>query len=164
MLDASGTFQTPEYAPGPIPRDAVAGSGGRWRLSVSAVSMRPIMRSPRRDLTDVVITFTDKPMALAGSVRAADSVRTSKPRSLRSLGLQNWIANGMSARRVAMAPTSQLGHINCALACLASTPRRDSSRILPEVDPDSSPDFGDRDARDDCGRGRRQALTVSRVR
>jgi hypothetical protein len=170
MLDASGAFQTSEYAPGRYLVTALAGS--EWTLASVRVggvdASDQAITLGTTDLTDVVITFTDKPMTLAGSVRAADSSTDVEATVIAfPADHKTWISNGMSPRRLAFGPTSATGAYQLRVGLpgeylLVAIP----PEIPPEVDPEFIARFAATATRVTIAAGetKTQALTVSRVR
>ena len=170
MVDASGIFQTTEYAPGRYLVNALAGQN--WTLASVRVggvdASDQAITLGTTDVTDVVITFTDKPMTLSGSVRAADSSADVEATVIAfPADHRTWITNGMSPRRLATAPTSATGAYQLRIGLpgeylLVAIP----PEIPPEVDPEFIARFASTATRVTIAAGetKTHALTVSRVR
>jgi hypothetical protein len=169
-VDASGKFQTPEYGPGRYLVRAFAGQD--WTLASVRVggidaSDQPITLGTT-DFTDVVVTFTDKPMTISGSVRAADASGDVEATVIAfPADHKAWMANGMTPRRIATAPTSASGTYQLRIGLpgeylLVAIP----PEIAPEVDPEFIARFSATATRVNitAGETKTQALTVSRVR
>ena len=112
-VDASGAFQTPGHAPARYLVTATP-PGPEWTLA--SVRIGGVDASDQAftlgttDVADVVITFTDKTMTLAGSVRAADGGSdTDASVVVYPADFRTWITTGMSPRRIATATTTAAG-------------------------------------------------------
>jgi len=169
-VDASGKFQTPEYGPGRYLVRAFAGQD--WTLASVRVggvdaSDQPITLGTT-DFTDVVVTFTDKPMTISGTVRAADGSGDAEATVVAfPADHRTWLANGMTPRRIATAPTSASGTYQLRIGLpgeyllVALSPE-----IAPEVDPEFIARFSATATRVTIAAGetKTQPLAVSRVR
>ena len=170
MVDASGAFHTPEYAPGRYLVSALAGA--EWTLaSVRAGGVDASDQAitlGTTDFTDVVVTFTDKPITVSGSVRAADSSADVEATVIAfPADHKTWLTNGMSSRRLATAPTSATGAYQLRVGLpgeylLVAIP----PDVAPEVTPEFIARFATTATRVTLAAGdtKTQALTVSRVR
>ena len=170
MVDASGAFRTPEYAPGRYLVNAVAGA--EWTLASVRVggvdASDQAITLGTTDFSDVVVTFTDKPITVSGSVRSADSSADAEATVIAfPADYKTWIANGMSPRRFATAPTSATGAYQLRLGLpgeylLVAVP----PDIAPEVTPEFIAKFAATATRVTLAAAetKTQALTVSRVR
>jgi hypothetical protein len=110
--DASGGFQLMGHPPGrynvdvtPPPNWFVAS------IRVGAIDAAgQAFTLGARDLDEVVVTLTDKPIFLSGTVRAADSGGTPESTVLViPADFREWLAGGMSPRRTVMALVSRTG-------------------------------------------------------
>jgi hypothetical protein len=171
MVDASAGFQTNGYPPG---RYLVTASspGPQWMLASVRVdgidASDQALTIGSTDLTDVVITFTDKPTTFSGSVRAADSSPEVEATVVAfPADHKSWIASGMSPRRVASAATSASGAYQLRIG---SPGEYLLVAVPPEVASDVDPEFIARFAGSAtrvsiaAGETKSQALTVSRVK
>ncbi|HXT70607.1 MAG TPA: carboxypeptidase-like regulatory domain-containing protein [Vicinamibacterales bacterium] len=171
--DESGSFKTNGLSPGRYLMNAGAGIPGRqWFLSSIHVggvdASDQAVTIGTTDFTDVVVTFTDKSQMLTGSVRAAgtstdvDATVIAFPADHKA-----WMANGMTTRRLAIAPTSTAGAYQLRIGIpgdylVVAVP----SEIAPDVDPEFIARFAGAATRVTIAAGetKSQALTVSRVR
>ena len=120
------------------------------------------------DVTDVVVTFTDKSIALAGTVRPtspgtdADATVMAFPADTRA-----WLASGMSPRRFATAVTAASGAYQLRIGIPGDYL---VIAIPPEIVPDLDPDLLTRLAASAtrvsfaAGENKTLPLTVSRIR
>ena len=171
-VDAEGRFATSAYAPG---RYRLAGwtiPGPEWRLASfrigTADGVGQAFSISDRDLTDVVMTFTDKVTTVSGEVRAPES--NASPEAtvvLFPVDVPGWIASGMSPLRALSVPTSATGAYQLQVALpgeylLVAIP----PEILPDVDAEFVRRFGSSAVRISIAAGdtKTQALTLVRPR
>lgn len=112
-IDASGTFHTPGYAAGrylinitpPTPAWTLASIRTRGvDVAGQALALE------REDLTDIVITFTDKVMTLSGTVTADQSSEGAEATVVvMPTDFNAWIAAGAPSNRVVITDTSPTG-------------------------------------------------------
>ncbi len=168
---AAGTFQTNGFAPGRYLMNVTFASAD-WTLAsiraggVDASDQAVTLETA--DITDVVITFTDKSMTLSGSVQPAASTRDTDATVVAfPADYKSWLANGMSPRRVSSSPTSASGTYQLRLGIPGDY---FVVAIPPEVAPDVDPEFIARFSASAtrvsiaAGESKTQSLTVSRVR
>jgi hypothetical protein len=109
-IDPTGAFRTPGHAPGrhlinirpPSPAWTLASVriGG-----VDAAGQAFTLGT--EDVTDIVVTFTDRTMTLSGSITSEDA--SAPPEAtvvVMPVDVRAWIASGMSIRRLATTSTS----------------------------------------------------------
>jgi hypothetical protein len=170
-VDASGAFQTPGHAPARYLVTATS-PGPEWTLAsvriggVDASDQAFTLGST--DVTDVVITFTDKTMTLAGSVRSADGGSdTDASVVVYPADFRTWLTTGMSPRRMATTTTSAAGAYQLRVGIagdylVVAVP----PEIAPNIDLDFMARFASSAARVTIATGESKTLplTVSRVR
>jgi hypothetical protein len=170
-VDASRAFQTNGFPPGRY-HIHVTPPGPEWTLAsvriAGADAAGQAFALGTRDVDEIVVTFTDKPITLTGTVRAADSGGSPDGTVvLFPADLDSWVATGLSSRRVASAPTSASGTYQIRVplpgeyVAVAVPPD-----VAPEVDPDFVKRFASLGVRVTllAGESKSQALTVVRVK
>ncbi len=171
MVDASGTFQTTGYAPGRY-FISVNMPGPGWEIASiragGADAFEQAVTLGTTDVTDVVITYSDKTMTLSGNVRVADSSADAEATVVAFPADQKaWLASGMSPRRVVTATASDSGVYQLRIGIPGDYL---VVAIPPEIAPDVDPEFIARFAASATrvsiasGESKTQPLTVSRVR
>ena len=112
--DAEGRFAFNGFPPGRYTLFAATPPGPEWTLAsfriggVEAAGQAFALGD--RDISDAVVTFTDKTIALSGAVHAGDGKTDADSTVvLFPAGTDEWLRTGMSARRVATAATSPAG-------------------------------------------------------
>ncbi len=170
-IDASGAFQTAGHAPARYLVTATP-PGPEWTLA--SVGVGGVDASDQAftlgatDVTDVVITFTDKTMTIAGSVRPADggtdadATVVAYPADVRA-----WLSTGMSPRRLATTTTSASGAYQLRIGVpgdylVVAVP----PDVMPTIDPQFLTRFASSATRVTIAAGESKTLplTVSRVR
>ena len=170
-VDATGAFQSAGYAPG---RYLVSATSPTPEWVLASIRVGGVDASDQAvtlgatDVTDVVVTFTDKPIALAGTVRPtgpgtdADATVIAFPADTRA-----WLASGMSPRRFATAVTAASGAYQLRIGIPGDYL---VIAIPPEIVPDLDPDLLTRLAASAtrvsfaAGENKTLPLTVSRIR
>jgi len=171
-VGADGRFTTSGYPPGRYSFSPVTPPGPEWTLasvrvgSVDAAGQAFTLGAA--DVTDVVVTFTDKVTTLSGTVRGTDAgMAPDATVVVFPADMQEWLATGMSPRRVATAATSSDGAYQVRLELPGDYM---VVAVPPEVAPDVDREFVARFAASAVrvsiasGETRTQALTVSRPR
>lgn len=141
-VDASGTFQTTGYAPGRYLISATP-PGPEWTLA--SVRVNDVDASIQAvtlvtgDLTDVVVTFTDRTMTVSGAVRSSDA-RTDVEATVVAFpaDVPAWLSSGMSPRRLATATVSATGAYQLRFSAPGDYL---VVAIPPEIAPDIDPEF-----------------------
>jgi hypothetical protein len=169
-LDPTGVFRTPGHAPGRYLFNVTPPPPG-WTLAsvrvdgVDAAGQAFTLGDD--DVTDIVVTFTDKTISLTGSVSGEDA--TVLPEAtvvVMPADVRAWIASGMSPRRVATTSTS-------TGAYQLTIPLPGNYLVVavpPDVNPEVDPDFATRFAASAvrvsiaAGETKTQPLTVRRSR
>ena len=169
-VDPSGTFRTLGHAPGRYLLDVMPPLPG-WTLAsvriggVDAAGQAFTLGAD--DVTDIVVTFTDKRITLTGSVSAEDA--TALPEAtvvVMPADVRAWIASGMSPRRVATTSTSTGTY-------QVTIPLPGDYLVVavpPDVNPQVDPDFATRFAAGAvrisiaAGETKTQPLTIRRPR
>ena len=170
-VSASGTFQTAEYPAGRYHVE-VTPPGPGWMVSTIRIAGVDVAGQAfslgANDVDDVLVTFTDKAMALSGTVRPPDSGSDAESTILVvPTNLDNWIATGMSPRRTATGsvPASGVYQIPILLPgeyTIVALP--------PEVMVSMAPEFLRRAVAQGvrvtiaAGESKTQALTISRLK
>ena len=170
--NAQGQFATQGFAPGRYSVENVTPPGPEWtlasiRFGTTDAALQPVTIGAQ-DVSDVVITFTDKAIRLTGDVRAAESgAAPDATVVLFPADHQAWIASGMSPRRTATAVTSANG------AYQLKVPLPGEYFVVaipPDVAPDIDAEFVKRFSAGAvrvslaAGDSKTQSLTVARVR
>lgn len=140
-IDATSTFRTPGHAPGRYFISVTPPPPGWTLASIRAGGVDAAGQAltlGNEDVTDIVVTFTDRTMTLTGSVSAEDA-RTPPEATVVVMpaDVRAWIASGMSPRRVAMTSTS-------TGAYQLTIPLPGNYLVVavpPDVDPEVDPDF-----------------------
>jgi len=170
-IDPSGTFQTPGYAAGRYLLD-ITPPGPGWTLA----SMRTrgidvagqALTLEREDITDLVITFTDKVITLTGTVTPDDA--TTPPEAtivVMPADVNAWIASGMSPRLVVTTTTSATGAYQMTIPLTGDYL---VVAVPPDVTPEVDPEFVARFAAGavrvsfSAGETKTQPLTIRRPR
>jgi hypothetical protein len=143
-IDSTGAFRTPGHAQGRHFID-VRPPSSTWTLaSVRVGGVDAAGQSftlGHEDVTDVLVTFTDRTITLTGSVRADDT--TSPPEAtvvVMPADIRAWIASGMSPRRTASTFTATGSY-------QLTIPLPGDYLVVavpPEVNPEVDPDFAAR--------------------
>jgi len=156
QVQPDGTFVTAGYPPG---RYAIS-VGGRavpnWFLKSATVGGRDALYAPfdleGRDLSDVVVTFTDKRTTLSGSVHAsATTAGTSATVVIFPSQWREWIAGGMTPQLTRVIRTPATGVFS-----VTGLPAREY--LILAVDNEQAPDMQDPTQ---CEALARAATTVS---
>ena len=108
-VSADGRFTTPAYPNGRHMVESVSSPGPEWVLSSirigGADATGRAFTLSGRDVDDAVITFTDRKMSMAGSVRPASASQAPEATIVMfPVDAQRWIADGMSGMRIVTAP------------------------------------------------------------
>lgn len=170
-IDPSGTFQTPGFAAGRY-LITVAPPAPGWTLA--SIRSRGLdvagqaLVLDRDDVTDMVITFTDKAITLNGTVTTEDgSAPGGATVVVMPADVNAWIMSGMSPRRVATTTASDTGAYQMAIPLpgdylvVAMPPD-----VAPEVDPEFAARYASSAVRVSFAPGdtRTQPLTTRRPR
>jgi Carboxypeptidase regulatory-like domain len=144
-IDSSGTFQTPGYAAGRYLIN-VAPPTSAWTLA--SIRARGIdvagqaLVLEREDVTDIVITFTDKVITLNGTVTSEQSTMPGGATVVvMPVDVTAWVTSGMSPRRVVTTTASATG------AYQVTIPLAGDYLVVavpPDVAPDVDPEFAAR--------------------
>jgi hypothetical protein len=115
--DDQGQFKTAAYPPGKY--FVAAGPPQNWIIKSVTAGGRDIFNAPLElkdaDVGDIVITYTDKPAQVTGTVAdAAGTKSTSATAYLFPSDYRAWIANGMNQRRARSVRTSSTGSYTAA--------------------------------------------------
>jgi len=144
-IDPAGTFQTQGYAAGRYLINVTPPAPG-WTLA--SIRTRGVdvagqaLMLEREDITDMVITFTDKVITLNGTVTSDQSAMLSGATVVvMPVNINAWIASGMSPRRVVTASVSATGTYQMTIPLpgdylVVAAP--------PDVAPDIDPEFAAR--------------------
>lgn len=170
-VDASGGFQTPGYAPGRYLISAVPPASD-WTLASVRVggvdASDQAIALGTTDVTDVVVTFTDRITTLSGTVRSADGSADAEATVVAfPADFRAWLATGMSPRRMAMTATSATGAYQLRIGIAGDYL---VVAIPPEIAPEIDLEFMKRFATSATrvtfvtGDARTLSLSVSRVR
>jgi hypothetical protein len=171
-VDGEGRFATSTYAPGRYRLANWTIPAPEWRLASFRIGnvdgVGQAFTIGERDLTDVVLTFTDKVTTVSGEVRAPDS--NASPEAtvvLFPADVPGWIASGMSPLRALSVPTSATGTYQLQVALpgeylLVAIP----PEVAPDVDAEFVKRFGASAVRIFFAAGdtKTQALTLARPR
>jgi protocatechuate 3,4-dioxygenase beta subunit len=170
-LDAAGAFQLLGHPPGRYHVDVTTPSAA-W--SVASIRLGGIDAAGQSfalgttDVDEVVVTMTDKPMVLSGSVRPADSAGSPESTVLVfPADFAGWIASGMSSRRTGTAQVSASGSYAIRVPLpgdyiVVAVP----AEITASLEPDFLKGIAPQGVRVSLGAGesKTQGLTVSRSR
>ena len=109
-IDPTGAFRTPGHAPGRYLINVTPTLPGWTLASVRVGGVNAAAQAftlGEDDVTDIVVTFTDRTITLTGSVSGEDA-RTPPDATVVVMpaDVRAWIASGMSPRRVATTFTS----------------------------------------------------------
>ena len=170
-INQSGAFETMQYPPGRYHLEIPA-PGPDWSIASIRVGTGDVAGQAftltDRDVSDVVITFTDKVIRLSGTVQPA--VAGGDPESTVMafpVDFDAWLTAGMSPRRIATTPVSRDGLYQMTMKLPGDYV---VVALPPEVAPSFEPAFLKRVAADGvrisfvAGESKTQTLTVSRVR
>lgn len=141
-VDPSGTFETMGYPEGRY-HLSVMPPDSTWRLASLRINgadhAGQAFALGADDLTDLVITFTDKRITLGGIVRNDDNAEPAESTVvLMPADVRAWIAGGMSPQRVRMTATAAAGDY------LMEIPLPGDYLVVavpPDAVPDITPDF-----------------------
>jgi protocatechuate 3,4-dioxygenase beta subunit len=169
---ADARFTTSGYPPGrytiyhgPLP---ATGTGGLWELGSIRVNGVDVAGESfalgTADIDDVVVTFTDKIITLAGTVRAAETGAAADATVVAfPADYQRWLQTGMSPRRLGTAATTAAGSYQLRVTLpgdylVVAVP----AEIAPDVDRDFVTRFAASAVRVSLafGDAKSQALTV----
>jgi hypothetical protein len=141
-ISPSGTFQTPGYATGrylitvvpPTPVWTLASIHTRG-LDVAGQAIN----LEREDITDLVVTFTDKVITLNGSVSGGGmSVPPDATVVVMPADVNAWVTSGMSPRRVVTTTTTATGAYQMTIPLAGDYL---VVAVPPDVAPDVDPEF-----------------------
>jgi hypothetical protein len=117
-VDANGQFRTYQFPPGRFVIRATSPAPG-WVFAGAMFRGRDVADAPievaGEDLTDIVITFTDKPSELSGSVHGAQGVDAVATVLVFPADPANWTDYGPAARRLKLVRPSSDGSYKTAL-------------------------------------------------
>ena len=169
-IDQAGAFRTPGHARGRYLINVTPPPPGWTLASIRAGGVDAAGQAltlGNEDVTDIVVTFTDRTMTLTGSVTAEDARMPPEATVVvMPADVRAWIASGMSPRRVAMTSTS-------TGAYQLTIPLPGNYLVVavpPDVNPEVDPDFAARFAAGAvrvsiaAGETKTQPLTVRRLR
>ena len=111
-VDANGQFKTYQFPPGRFVIRATVPAPG-WTLSSAMFRGRDVADAPievaGEDLTDIVITFTDKPSVLSGNVHGAQGADPAATVLVFPADPASWTDYGPTARRLRLLRPSSDG-------------------------------------------------------
>ena len=117
-VDATGEFKTYQFPPGRFVIRATVPSPG-WTLASAMFRGRDVADAPievaGEDLTDIVITFTDKPAELSGSVHAAQGPDVAATVLVFPADPSDWMDYGATPRRLRLLRVSSDGKYQTTL-------------------------------------------------
>jgi len=168
-IDPAGTFQTPGYAAGRYLINVAPPAPGWTLASIRARGVDVAGQAlvlEREDVTDMVITFTDKVITLNGTVTSDQATMLEGATVVvMPADVKTWIATGMSPRRVVTTSVSATGTYQMTIPLTGDYL---VVAVPPDVAPDVDPEFAARFAAVRvsfaAGDSKTQPLTVRRPR
>ena len=117
-VDANGFFKTYQFPPGRFVIRATQPAPG-WVFSSATFRGRDVADAPievsGEDLTDIVITFTDKPSELSGNVHGAQGADAAATVLVFPADPANWMDYGPASRRLRLVRPSSDGSYKTTL-------------------------------------------------